>query len=106
MAQLCSINTAYVLLLCSGHFFFISSILILFHSMNILPLTAPGRPTDLDGKAQNGNSVQLRWSKPNDPNGVILGYQVFYYGYKGNHTKVKKLIFGIYLVKVIVISIH
>ena len=56
--------------------------------MCIFPLTAPGHPTDLVANAQNETSVLLRWSKPNDPNGVILGYQVFYYGYKGNHTKV------------------
>ena len=64
--------------------------------MYILPLTAPGYPTDLVGSAQNQTSVLLRWSKPNDPNGIILGYQVFYYGYTGNHTEVKQLnlVFG------------
>ena len=56
--------------------------------MNILPPAAPGHPTNLTGNVQDETSVQLSWSKPNDPNGVILGYQVFYYGYKGNHTKV------------------
>ena len=56
--------------------------------MNILPPAAPGRPTNLTGNVQDETSVQLHWSEPNDPNGVILGYQVFYYGYKGNHTKV------------------
>ena len=56
--------------------------------MNILPPAAPGHPTNLTGNVQDETSVQLHWSKPNDPNGVILGYQVFYYGYKGNHTKV------------------
>ena len=56
--------------------------------MNILPPAAPGRPTNLTGNVQDETSVQLHWSKPNDPNGIILGYQVFYYGYKRNHTKV------------------
>ena len=54
--------------------------------MNVLPPAAPGRPTNLIANAQNETSVLLRWSKPNDANGVILGYQVFYYGYMG--TKV------------------
>ena len=56
--------------------------------MRFLLLVVPGRPTDLIGNARNGTSVLLSWNKPNDPNGVILGYQVFYYGYMGNHTKV------------------
>ena len=75
--------------------------------MYIFPLAAPGRPTDLVANPQNETSVLLRWSKPNDPNGVILGYQVFYYGYKGNHTKVKKFIFGIWWKTLIIfISIY
>jgi len=57
---------------------------------NHFPLAAPGRPTNLIRSIQDKTSVRLHWNKPNDPNGVILGYQVFYYGYKGNHTKVNK----------------
>ena len=55
-----------------------------------LPPAVPGRPTNLTGSVQDKTSVWLHWSKPNDPNGIILGYQVFYYGYTGNHTKVNK----------------
>ena len=57
----------------------------LYMQCEYFPLAAPGQPTDLIGNAQNETSVLLHWSKPNDPNGIILGYQVFYYS---NHTMV------------------
>ena len=60
----------------------------LYMQHEYFPLTAPGQPTDLIGNTQNETSVLLQWSKPNDPNGIILGYQVLYYSYKANHTMV------------------
>ena len=51
-------------------------------------LAAPGRPTNLTGSVQDKTSVWLHWNRPDDPNGIILGYQMFYYGYTGNHTEV------------------
>jgi hypothetical protein len=31
----------------------------------------------------NGKSVELTWQTPADANGIILEYQIIYFGYKG-----------------------
>ena len=50
----------------------------------ILYSIAPGTPTGVSVEIINATSLQLSWQRPVDANGVILEYQVLYFGYKGN----------------------
>ena len=36
----------------------------------------------------NGTTVEFHWSTPDNPNGVILDYQVIYFGYTPPETPV------------------
>ena len=45
--------------------------------------TAPGPPTDVSVGIKNSTSVQVTWQEPIDTNGIIQGYQVFYFAYEG-----------------------
>ena len=44
--------------------------------------TVPGEPKELMLKVLNETAVRLSWAPPDSPNGVILDYEVIYYGYK------------------------
>ncbi len=46
----------------------------------------PGPPTSLKAAVFDKTSVILSWSPPSNPNGVVLGFQVLYYGYKEQET--------------------
>lgn len=47
-------------------------------------LIDPGAPTDVVvSLREDGTSVELTWQAPADANGIILEYQVIYFGYKG-----------------------
>ena len=39
------------------------------------------------GKALNDKSISLSWKEPQQPNGIILGYQILYYNYKEEGDK-------------------
>lgn len=41
----------------------------------------PAAPKELVSEILNETAVRLVWSPPDNPNGVILGYQVIYFGY-------------------------
>ena len=45
--------------------------------------TAPGAPVSVTVEFKVSTSVQVTWLEPIDTNGVIQGYQVLYFGYKG-----------------------
>ena len=44
--------------------------------------TVPGKPKELKLEVLNETAVSLSWAPPDSPNGVILDYEVIYYGYK------------------------
>lgn len=44
--------------------------------------TVPGQPKDLKVEILNETAVSLSWASPDSPNGVIVEYEVIYYGYK------------------------
>ena len=44
--------------------------------------TVPGRPKELRLEILNETAVCLSWASPDSPNGVILEYEVTYYGHK------------------------
>ena len=41
----------------------------------------PGAPDTVIGKALNDKFISLSWKEPQQPNGIILGYQIVYYNY-------------------------
>ena len=47
----------------------------------IFPSTVPSAPVDVTGEIFNGTMVLLQWSPPEEPNGILLEYQVTYYGH-------------------------
>ena len=50
-------------------------------------LPVPGAPTGVTSEIVSVNSMELRWNPPNNPNGIILQYQVTFRGYAtGNET--------------------
>jgi hypothetical protein len=42
----------------------------------------PGAPDMVIGKALNDKTISLHWKEPQQPNGIIVGYQILYYSYK------------------------
>lgn len=44
--------------------------------------TVPSVPKEVVGEVLNSTAVSLSWNPPDNPNGVILGYQLTYYGYR------------------------
>ena len=58
---------------CSKH-----DIFIFLFTFPIVP-AAPKEPVS---EILNETAVRLMWSSPDNPNGIILVYQVIYYGYK------------------------
>jgi len=53
--------------------------------------TVPGQPKELKLEVLNETAVSLSWAPPDSPNGVILEYEVIYYGYKPvENSKVKQ----------------
>ena len=44
--------------------------------------SVPGAPKDLVLEIVNITATKITWSAPDDPNGVILNYQVTYNGYQ------------------------
>ena len=53
------------------------------HRFIILPLTVPGVVSDLTGQPKF-SSIVLTWSAPQEPNGVIISYEVTYRVSDGN----------------------
>ena len=49
----------------------------------------PGPPLDLRLTAENASSVFLSWTKPVTSNGIILDYQVNYFGFKYSEAKLE-----------------
>ena len=45
-------------------------------------MIVPGAPDMVIGKALNDKSISLSWKEPQQPNGIIVGYQILYYSYK------------------------
>ena len=50
-------------------------------------MIVPGAPDMVIGKALNDKSISLSWKEPQQPNGIILGYQILYYNYKEEEDK-------------------
>ena len=73
-------------------------------ALSICTLAGPSAPTNLNGITLNETTIQLDWSRPVNPNGIILGYQVFYYGYMGDPTEVNTVTFAWCLLKYIVLA--
>ena len=46
----------------------------------------PEPPTAIKGAILNKNSVILSWAPPANTNGMLLGFQIIYYGYKNQDT--------------------
>ena len=56
--------------------------------------TVPGQPKELKLEVLNETAISLSWAPPDSPNGVILEYEVIYYGYKPvENSKVKQSAF-------------
>ena len=50
-------------------------------------LPVPSAPIGLTSEIVSENSMELRWNPPNNPNGIILEYQITFRGYAtGNET--------------------
>ena len=47
-------------------------------TFNSLSETAPGRPLGLQAAFLSKSEIQVTWSPPDDPNGVITQYRIFY----------------------------
>ena len=45
-----------------------------------------GAPTAVGSSIVDKVNVNLAWSHPNDPNGLLLEYNVIYFGYKQDGT--------------------
>ena len=59
--------------------------LLLLNCFNILLYalnSASTAPQNIRGEQLNATSVRLHWDSPENPNGVIIGFQVAYYGYE------------------------
>ena len=52
----------------------------------LLPFSVPGPPTSVKATILDKTSVILSWSPPLISNGLLLGFQVIYYGYKEQET--------------------
>ena len=39
---------------------------------------APGPPVEVSVEAVNSTSLKVSWKSPDDPNGIITGFRVFY----------------------------
>ena len=44
-------------------------------------MSVPSAPQNVTGEQLNATTVRLRWNPPKNPNGIITGFQVTYYGY-------------------------
>ena len=61
--------------------------------------SVPSAPQNVTDELLNAITVRLHWDPPENPNGVITGYQVIYYGYRATVqvqqvlTIIKKKIF-------------
>jgi len=50
-------------------------------------LPAPTKPENLTSRGITGTTIELSWSEPENANGVIIGYRVYYM--HSNYTDVK-----------------
>lgn len=55
--------------------------------MSLFILLAPTKPENLTSREITGNSIELSWSEPENANGIIVGYRVYYM--HSNYTDVK-----------------
>jgi len=46
----------------------------------------PGAPGDITYQILTDTTVQLHWTPPDHPNGIIVSYQIIYHGYRVNQT--------------------
>jgi len=46
----------------------------------------PSAPEDITYTIVTDTAIQLQWSPPDTPNGIIRSYQVFYHGYRLNQS--------------------
>jgi len=60
------------------------------------PHTVPDRPQNIKLEMVSKTAVSLSWAPPDSPNGVILEYEVFYYGYKPEKDEKVMKYCGIY----------
>jgi len=52
-------------------------------SFNLLLIFAvPSAPVNLSAQVVNATAAVLKWSPPDSPNGIILFYQIRFYGYE------------------------
>ena len=55
----------------------------------LMYIIVPGAPTDVTVSLLSGStSVEVAWQRPTDANGILLEYQIIYFGYKGQMPKV------------------
>lgn len=52
-----------------------------------LSLLAPTKPENLTSREITGSTIELSWSEPENANGIIVGYRVYYM--HSNYTDVK-----------------
>ena len=45
------------------------------------------------GKALNEKSISLSWKEPQQPNGIIIGYQILYYSYKEDKDEGTEMVY-------------
>ena len=50
--------------------------------INLINFLVPSVSRDAIAEPINETAVKLSWSTPETPNGIILEYQIIYYGYK------------------------
>lgn len=60
--------------------------IILFEYMYFCLCPVPGAPTTVKSTILDETSIELTWSPPSNPNGILEGYQIVYYGYSEKVT--------------------